>query len=364
MNWGRIITITVAVALIVGGAIYAYQFFEAPEHIDDITAKWGESGHADVTSRSFVNWDDNDPPEIPVGCAKCHSLYGYLDFLGVDGTELREVNNPARTGSVLYCNACHNEVAHTLDSVIFPGGAEVTDVGRWANCMRCHQGRTSTQTVRQATEGLDPDEVSDDLTFINVHYGIGAATRQGSNVAVGYQYEGRDYVGWYPHVPDYDSCIDCHDPHSTAIDPAACQPCHSNVVAYGDLFAIRETDIDYDGDGRVDVGIVQEINTLHATLYTVIQRYATEVAGTPIAYTTNFPYWAIGPNGDGEGDRYNAWTPRLLRAAYNYHYVIEDPGGFTHNARYILQLLYDAIEDLGEQVDIDVRGYVRPASTY
>jgi hypothetical protein len=367
MNWWRIVTIAIAVALVVGGGVWAYQFFEAPEHIDDITAKWAESGHADATSRSFTNWDDNDPPEIPVACAKCHSLYGYLDFLGEDGTELRQVNNPARAGSVLYCNACHNETGHTLDSVIFPGGAEVADLGRWANCMRCHQGRTSTQTVRTATEGLDPDEVSEDLQFINVHYGVAAATRHGSEVSVGYQYEGREYVGYYPHTSNFSACIDCHDPHSTAINPAACQPCHSNVVSYADLFVIRETDVDYDGDGRVDVGILQEISTLHSALYAAIQLYAADVAGTPIEYTPNFPYWAIGPNGNNDaspGDRYNAWTPRLLRAAYNYRYVTSDPGGFTHNARYILQLLYDAIDDLGEQVDVDVDRYTRPATTY
>jgi hypothetical protein len=372
MNWWRIVTIAVAVALIVGGAVWAYQFFEAPEHIDDITAKWSESGHANEASISFTYWNENDPPEVPVNCAKCHSLYGYLDFLGADGTTLREVNNPARVGSVLYCNGCHNEVGHTLDSVVFPGGAEVTGMGRWANCMRCHQGRTSTQSVRQATEGLGPDEVSEDLQFINVHYGIAAATRHGSEVSVGYEYEGRDYVGFYPHVPDYDACTECHDPHSTAIDAAACQPCHANVVAFGDIFTIRETDVDYDGDGNVSVGILQEINTLHSALYTVIQQYAADVVGTPIVYTADFPYWAIDSNGNGQVDegeagpanRYNAWTPRLLRAAYNYHYVIEDPGGFTHNARYILQLIYDAIQDLGEQVDVETGRYVRPESTY
>ncbi len=367
MNWSRIGTFVVAIALIVGGSIWAYQFFEATEHIDDITEKWEASGHADATSRSFTNWDDNEPPEIPQACAKCHSLYGYLDFLGVDGTELRVVNNRARAGSVINCNACHNNVGHTLDSVIFPGGAEVTDLGRYANCMRCHQGRNSTQSVNQATEGIGPDEVSEDLAFINVHYGIAAATRHGSEVSVGYEYEDREYVGWYPHTPDFSACTDCHDPHSTAINPSACQPCHANVVSYGDIFAIRETDVDYDGDGRVDVGILQEISTLHSALYATIQRYAAEVAGTPIAYTTSFPYWEVGPDANNDvspGDRYTAWTPRLLRAAYNYHYVVMDPGGFTHNARYVIQLIYDAIDDLGEQVEVDVDRYTRPAVTY
>lgn len=369
MSWMKIITILVAVALVVGGAVWAYRLFEAPESIDTITANWSESGHADATSESFIHWDEDDPLEIPEACAKCHSLYGYLDFLGVDGTAQREVDSPALTGSVLYCNTCHSEVAHTFDSVVYPGGAEITDVGgRWANCMRCHQGRTSTATVNEATAGLEPNAVSEDLGFINVHYAIGAATRYGSEVSVGYQYDGRDYVGWYPHVEDYDACTECHDAHSTAINAEACQPCHANVVDYGDLFTIRESTVDYDGDGDTDEGIQDEIFALHGALYDAIRTYSADVIDAPIVYTGEFPYWAVDTNGNGEvdedeaspGNAYDSWTPRLLRAAYNYHYVIEDPGAFTHNAEYVLQLLYDAIDDLGQEIEVQTETYVRP----
>lgn len=374
MSWTKIITLVVAVALITGGAIWAYRVFAAPESIDDITAKWSLSGHADTTSESFIHWDEDEPAVIPGSCAKCHSLYGYLDYLGADGSAVLEVNETAKTGSVLYCNTCHNETAHTLDKVVFPGGAEISGLGRWANCMRCHQGRTSTATVRGATEGLDVDEVSTELRFINVHYAIAAATRYGSEASVGYEYEGRDYVGWYPHTKDYDACTECHDAHSTQINPAMCEPCHSNVTNYSDLFDIRVDKVDYDGNGTIDEGILAEINTLHTTLYKAIQTYAAEVTGTPIVYANNFPYWGIDSNGNNEADpdevsganQYNAWTPRLLRAAYNYHYVLQDPGGFTHNPKYILQLLYDAVENLGdhEQVELDIANFVRPESTF
>lgn len=372
MSWMKVITLVTAAALVVGGAIWAYRVFEAPESIDAVTENWAASGHADTTSEAWIHWDEDDPAEVPANCAKCHSLYGYLDYVGADGSAVGEVNSAAHIGSVLYCNACHNEAAHTMDTVVFPGGAEVTDLGRWANCMRCHQGRTSTETVRQATEGLGPDEVSEALSFINVHYAVAAATRHGGDTSVGYEYEGQDYAGWYPHTPDYDACTECHDAHSTHIDPAACEPCHSNVVSYGDLYEIRESDVDYDGDGDRDEGIRQEIQALHDTLYTAIQTYATEVAGVGIIYTGNYPYWGIDTNGNGEvdegeaggGNRYTAWTPRLLRAAYNYHYIIEDPGGFTHNPAYLLQLLYDAIHDLSERVEVNAAGFTRPEPEY
>jgi hypothetical protein len=60
-----------------------------------------------------------------------------------------------------------------------------------------------------------------------------------------------------------------------------------------------------------------------------------------------------------EVNRSNAfasWTPRLLRAAYNYQYAMKDPGAYAHNPTYILQVLYDSIENVGG----DVTGLVRP----
>ncbi len=368
MSWMKIVTIVVAIGLIVGGGVWAYRFFEAPESIDSITDKWSISGHADTTSVSFTRWDDDDPPQIPTACAKCHSLYGYLDWLGVDGSPEREVTEAARVGTVLYCNTCHNPVGHTLTTVLFPSDVEVTDLGREANCMRCHQGRTSTATVEDATAGIAPDTVSEDLGFINVHYAIAAATRMGGVTRIGYQYEDKTYVGFFEHVDDYQACIDCHDPHSTAINPAACAPCHSNVVSYGDLYAIRESTIDYDGDGDTEKGIWQEVNAFHETLYAAIQTYAAEVIGQPIVHANTFPYWFIDTNANGIadpdevnfGNRYQSWTPRLVRATYNYQYVYMDPGAFTHNAEYVLQLMYDGMEDIATQVPVAYDSYTRP----
>ena len=47
---------------------------------------------------------------------------------------------------------------------------------------------------------------------------------------------------------------------------------------------------------------------------------------------------------------FKAWAPRLLKAAYNYQYVAKDPGAFAHNGKYIIQVLYDGVEDLGGDV--------------
>ena len=55
-----------------------------------------------------------------------------------------------------------------------------------------------------------------------------------------------------------------------------------------------------------------------------------------------------------------SWTPRLMRAAYNYQYVLKDPGSYVHNSQYIVQLLHDSLEDLG----VDVSGMHRPDAPF
>jgi hypothetical protein len=235
--------------------------------------------------------------------------------------------------------------------------------------MQCHQGLESSDSVEQALAGrTDDDVVSDSLEFINVHYLVGAATKMGSRVRGAYQYQGQTYAAFFEHTAELRMCPDCHDPHSLQVDPQACSPCHLDVVDYGDLRGIRTHTQDYDGDGNTREGVAAELQSLHEALYAAIQDYAQTVIGTPIVYSLgDFPYFVIDTDGDGEVDeaevgfanRYTTWTPRLARAAYNYHYVHEDPGHFAHNPRYIAQILFDSLSDLGQQVPVPMQHITR-----
>jgi len=144
-------------------------------------AKWVSSGHADTEAEAFRHWDEDDPAVVSSRCAKCHSEGGYLDFLGVDGTEAGVVDNDAAIGTVISCITCHNEATIVMDSVVFPSGVEVTGLGDEARCMQCHQGRASSASVTSAIEeaGVGDDEISEDLGFINIHYYAAAATKYG-----------------------------------------------------------------------------------------------------------------------------------------------------------------------------------------
>ncbi|NOG48670.1 MAG: hypothetical protein HND48_03865 [Chloroflexi bacterium] len=123
--------------------------------------------------------------------------------------------------------------------------------------------------------------------------------------------------------------------------------------------------IDYDGDGDDEEPINDELVTMEEALMAALQAYAANTIGTGIYYDPHaYPYWFVDANGNGVGDegeseRFESWTPALLRAAYNYQYSQKDPGDFAHNPKYVMQALYDSIEAVGG----DVSAMTRPPVT-
>ena len=330
-----------------------------PPYLADYYNAWVASPHADTTAEAFVHW--NEEGEVPEDCAKCHSETGYLDFMGEDGSEFGVVDAPAATGTVVTCDTCHNPTARDLTEVTFPSGVTISDDGGSARCMQCHQGRASTDTVNARLEELglteDLDTVNPELGFINIHYYAAAASLYGSVVRGGYQYDGMVYQMQNHHVESFDTCADCHNPHTTEVQVESCSTCHEDVETAEDLRFIRMegSGADYDGDDDTNEGIAEEIEGLQELLYEAIQAYASEVSGTPIVYDSSaHPYWFIDGNDNGEADegeatsdtRYNAFTGNLLRAAYNYQVSLKDPGGYAHNPQYHIHLLYDSIMSL------------------
>jgi hypothetical protein len=325
-----------------------------------IRAAWLASPHNQYGSEAFRHWDEDG--EVSTGCAKCHSSGGYQDWVGADGSAFEVVDAAAALGTTVDCDACHNTGTAHLDTVLFPSGLRVDGLGAEARCMQCHQGRQSTAGVDAAIAALPAGTLDDDivdvnadgksdLTFKNVHYLVAAATQYGREAAVGYQYAGQVYDGKAPHVASYDSCIECHDMHSTALRVNECASCHPGVADVDDLKDVRmiRTTLDYDGDGNVTEGVAHELEGMANALYFVIKAYGTQISH-PIAYGANNPYWFSDTNANGNADvgepSYTFFTPRLLRAAYNYHYFHKDPGAYAHNPRYMMELLYDSFTDL------------------
>jgi hypothetical protein len=341
--------------------LYITSFATSPALL--ATAQWTGSGHADATAEAFIHW--NEEGNVPTSCARCHTTSGYRDFIGDDGSPAGSVENPAPLNQVINCGACHNPTAEALNSATFPSGVTISNAGPSSRCMQCHQGRAHTGTVntRIATAGVGDDTVSADLSFINIHYFAAAASLFGGQVMGGYQYEGKTYDIRNYHVAEFDTCVECHNQHSLEVRVNECSRCHTGVNTVENLKNVRmaaSIGVDYDGDGNTTEGIFFEIETLRAMLLTAIRQYGANVAGTAIAYNpASHPYYFVDTNNNGvvdsgESTGYNAWTPRLLKAAYNYQTSLKDPGNFAHNPKYHIQLLYDSIQDLNVALDPDV----------
>jgi hypothetical protein len=217
-------------------------------------------------------------------------------------------------------------------------------------CLSCHQGRESTTSVNNALRGKELDVVDANIRFKNIHYFAAGATLFGNDVQGAYQYEGKEYVGQNMHASKdgkLNKCQDCHDVHALEPKVEMCDTCHNTT----DPTTIRKTNVDYDGDGNTDEGVKGEVETLAEALYAQIRIYA-EANGGAIEYDSHsYPYFF-----GADGKNYSAWTPRLLKAAFNYQYSQKDPGVYIHNNQYIIQILIDSIEDLGGDVSL----YNRP----
>jgi hypothetical protein len=274
------------------------------------------------------------------------------------------VNLPAESSNGFMCSTCHNEASfpdrYIVTSVTFPSGAVLSFGGKDADgnfvaddsnlCIECHQGRSSTPTLNKALGDKELDTVDAAIKFNNIHYFAAGATLFGADAEGAYMYAGREYVGQNMHADPagkMNKCKDCHDVHALEPKVEACAACHDTT----DPTTIRKSDVDYDGDGDVTEGIKGEIDTLTDALFAQIQTYA-EAHGGVITYDTAvYPYFSA-----ADGKAYAAWTPRLLKAAFNYQYIQKDPGAYVHNPKFVMQFLIDSIEDLGG----DVSAYTRP----
>jgi hypothetical protein len=343
------------------------------------TKDWETSAHADSTAEAFRHWDGDDPAECPTSCAKCHSTQGFIDFVA-DGTVDAAV--PAADIQGITCDACHDNNAEALTQITFPSGETVTPTeASTAICGVCHQGRESgasqiakitagdtniedngsfipysdnltayldTPTCPEANDN-ETDNITDctPITFRNVHYKAAAATLFGGLSKVGVEYDGVTYPGKSTHP--IGDCAGCHNTHSGAIDVGRrgrnCNTCHGTVVTADDIGTLP---------GKATVA-----NAL-ALLLAGIESYAENNPDTPciVFDEASYPYWFTDENCDGTaGDNdtaYAAWTPRLVKAAYNYQVGLKDSGAWAHNKPYILAILASSLANLVDS------GYVNP----
>ena len=322
-----------------------------------------DAGHFAGTEMAFRDWDAEG--EVPATCSRCHSAEGLPLFVkeaaaSSDGVTGVTIAQPVSMG--FECHTCHDvtqfPATYAVAGAKFPSGAVLTfGEGAPANlCITCHQGRQSTVSIDKAIGDAEADAVVEGLTFRNPHYFAAGATLFGTDAKGAYEYAGQTYLGPHPHVTEFSAtCVSCHNAHELGVNTEFCTSCHGDTEPE----AIRKGEIDYDGDGDTSEGMSGEVATVVELLFPAIQKYAAEKLGTAIAYDpASYPYFFIDTNANGVVDPeeavrengYATWSPRLLQAAYNYQWVQKDPGAFAHNGKYILEVMYDSLKDLGADV--------------
>ena len=331
----------------------------APERIEipqrEYIAAWARSGHSDAASGAFSNW--NDAGVIPPVCSVCHSGAGFRSLHGLDGSAPGLPTQPVKAGGVVDCETCHNAGLASITAISLPSGISHPVDGGEVSCMTCHQGRAAGATVSRAVDGKAEDAADPALTFVNPHYATAAATLLGGYGGMGYHYPGKDYSGRFLHARPVASCASCHDPHSLDVAEETCLTCHVS----GKAADIRISRISFDGSGDLRKGIRSDISANAGRLLTMIEDYAAKVVGVPVHYDgSRSPFFFVDANGDGVADQangkpvpYNAWSPRMLKAAYNWKFVGSDAGIHVHNPHYALELLYDSIENLAAPLGVD-----------
>ena len=325
--------------------------------IDLSAASRQDNGHFNGGAQTFRHWDEEGI--VSSACAKCHTAGGLPQFLNEGVITSQIPSNGFR------CSTCHDNLSvyslYSTGTITFPSGADLGFSEDSASnlCLNCHQGTESTFVVNRVIEGFVIDAVIENAAIRLMHGYVAGATLFGTDAKGMYEYPEREYMGQFLHTEGFGECISCHDKHALEINKTTCSGCHQvdepSLIRFGDA-------IDYDGDGDITEGIKGEIETLHTALYSAIQSYALGTIGVPIVNNSDSPpYFFTDENNNGQFDPEEpaftgTWTPRLLKAAYNYQYVLKDPGIFAHNAKYAIQVLIDSIEDIGG----DVSTYTRP----
>lgn len=324
-----------------------------------IEALWATSGHSNAEGEAFRHWDEDG--EVQASCSKCHASEGYAYFIENDGATMAV--QPEQEG--ITCQACHTDpdsgTLRNHSDVEFPSGVVVEGLGPEALCSECHQGRMSGPGVDdyiegRAAEGEDEDTINTRYSFRNIHYHAAAATQFGTVVKGGYEYSGKVYDARFAHVTGYNACHTCHDPHSLKVDLGPCNTCHVGLSDQHDL-RYYGSFVDYDGDGDKDEGMYWEIETMKEKEYATLQAYCKDVVGVPIGYNAHaYPYFFVDDNGNGEIEenettRYASFTQRSLKGSYNYQVVLKDANSWAHGGKYIIQLLYDSMEDMNSALD-------------
>jgi hypothetical protein len=234
---------------------------------------------------------------------------------------------------------------------------------------------------------------------------VGASYQNPHDLGAAATFLGADAAGYYQYPLTYETtpktnpyknqaahagflCTDCHDAHALAIPSTL--DCSALSCHHGHAGTSDQTMNGLKGKsglwymGGTDQGVYANYTQMMAKLYTAIQQYSLAKgnvgAGTSVicfnqsdaSHLDFFVGTGLGQTDGtcpsstpwGQAGSNTAYTPRLLRAVYNYKFLVQDPGAWAHNPKYITDVMYDAIKDLNQGIpvasQINTTGWTRP----
>jgi hypothetical protein len=306
------------------------------------------------------------------------------------------------------CDTCHTFTATTVSlrpvtQIQFPQatgtGITVTTDGVTGICGQCHSGARDGYNVAQLAIAIGAQAIDAQMASNNAvvrqHYLPAAATLLGADASLWYEYGTATNNFIYTARNEHGgkgACSDCHNSHTGELRDIAqnCGSCHfdENGIPVRNFFELEEVrqfgfEGDIDGDANAHESIKAEIDGLAQKVLDAMNAYAVAptVGGARLCYYENRFYYDDGAGGGTANDgvctpafcsnpaftsssactaagatwnvgevasasQYKKFTPRLLRAGFNYLTYANDSGAWAHNPRYVVEVLFDTIIDL------------------
>lgn len=374
-----------------------------------IQKEWAESGHAgeivngpvqdDLTVTPPVNspwahldWDNSTSFSA---CQRCHTATGAANFLNAparynaadnDFSHLADWTASHKTSGqneLLYCWGCHSDAEKgelrnpgALDFTFSNGAtASYTDAAHSNLCIACHSGRETGNSIKNSTAEFS------NTSLVNSHYRAAAGTLYAKS---GYEFVNKDYrpsLGFRhdmtginaplpASVTEKGPCVFCHmgsyANHTWKItNDEACDLCHAGT-AFSLLTAGKDG---YESALELFGAVLDAEGYYFAAVYPYFFTAPYDPGYTETGLCTdNLPVknWQAG------GSSTFSWNSTKkscvsspatagtadtgkdrMGAAYNYNLLIHEPGAFVHNSLYSKRLIFDSIDWLDGDSNLD-----------
>lgn len=289
-------------------------------------------------------------------CQRCHTSTGFMNLAadpeGYDPAD-NEFTATGEQREMLYCWACHTSNAGDIrDPGVFNSTAPydapadriagVPDIGGSNVCMACHSGRESGQSIKDSTDDFT------DKGFVNSHYLAAGGVLYRT---AGYEFDGMTYENTSYFIHD-------HIGTALAMETGAngpCAGCHMRTDEGHLLLPVKK-----DAGGHIteitaygqtcsrchgyEEGLLEDLNELEEGFGAALEALRTALEGKGFVFLGGYPYfsntdWTTVEDPTGKDN---------MGAAFNFNFLLHEPGAYVHNLQYTRKLIYDSIDFLDD----------------